>query len=215
MVLQCKLEIGAEDYYSCDLTRKHPVRVTIVTINGDTGFGISESLDDGDENDIKDYIKGLRKSSSILEVQIMYKSAEAYWTRVVHKLPSQSIYETVLQSGCMTQLPITIQRGMQYHTVLSPTRKMLSSLLHNLRLRFSTVNIRRLLSKPIASYQAVLTKKQENAFRLALNSGYYEIPRKITINDLCVELGIKRVAMQERLRRAELRIFREFAEELL
>ena len=85
MVLQCTIEVGAEDYYSCDLTRKIPVRVTLVTINGDTGFGITESSD-GDEKAIQDYIKGLIASPSIKEVDILHRSEEAYWTRVIHEM---------------------------------------------------------------------------------------------------------------------------------
>ena len=100
MVLQCTIEVGAEDYYSCDLTRKIPVRVTLVTINGDTGFGITESST-GDEKAIQDYIKGLEASPSIKELNILHRSQEAYWTRVVHQLGRPSIHETILDSGCM------------------------------------------------------------------------------------------------------------------
>jgi hypothetical protein len=173
MVLQCTIEVGAEDYYSCDLTRKIPVRVRLVTINGDTGFGITESSK-GDEEAIQDYIKGLEASPSIKEVNILHRSQEAYWTRVVHQLGRSSIHETILDSGCMT----------------------------------------RLKSQPTASFGVALTEKQQEAFLLAFQSGYYEMPRKSRIDQMCKKLGIKRVAMQERLRRAELRIISDFAESL-
>jgi predicted DNA binding protein len=213
MVLQCTIEIGAEDYYSCDLTRKIPVRVTLVTINGDTGFGITESPT-GDECAIKDYVEGLESSPSIKEVNILYESQDAYWTRVVHKLSKPSIHETILDSGCMTRLPIVVEHGLQYHTILAPSQDTLSELIRLLRKRFPHVRIKRLRSQPTSSFRVVLTEKQQEAFLLAFQSGYYEMPRKSRIDQMCKKLGIRRVAMQERLRRAEKRIISEFAETL-
>ncbi|MFW9799183.1 MAG: helix-turn-helix domain-containing protein [Candidatus Thorarchaeota archaeon] len=213
MVIQCTIEVGAEDYYSCDLTRQIPVRVTLVTINQDTGFGIAESLD-GDEASIQAYVKGLEDSPSIRKVDIIHKSSDAYWTRVVHQLDRDSIHETILQSGCMTRLPIVIEQGLQYHIVLAPSQSTLSDLIRTLRERFPHVSIRKLRSKPTASFQILLTEKQQEAFLLAYRSGYYEMPRKSRIEELCKKLGIKRVAMQERLRRAEMRILSDFAETL-
>ena len=128
MVLSCILQISSEHYYSCELTRKIPVRVSIVTIDGDSGFGIVEPLD-GNEQSVKRYVAELEKSSSTKEVEVTYSSPNGYWTRVVHELDSPSIYATILQSGCMTNLPIIIENGIQSHTVLFPSREKLRSLL--------------------------------------------------------------------------------------
>jgi predicted DNA binding protein len=187
--------------------------VTLVTINGDTGFGITESSK-GDEEAIQNYIKGLEASPSIKEVSIIHRSQEAYWTRVVHELDRASIHETILDSGCMTRLPIVVEQGLQYHTVLAPSQDTLSELIRLLRTRFPHVRIRRLKSQPTASFGIALTEKQKEAFLLAFQSGYYEMPRKSRIDQMCKILGIKRVAMQERLRRAEWRIISEFADTL-
>ncbi|MHA2119543.1 MAG: helix-turn-helix domain-containing protein [Candidatus Thorarchaeota archaeon] len=184
-----------------------------MTINGDTGFGITESSK-GDEEAIQNYIKGLEASPSIKEVSIIHRSQEAYWTRVVHELDRASIHETILDSGCMTRLPIVVEQGLQYHTVLAPSQDTLSELIRLLRTRFPHVRIRRLKSQPTASFGIALTEKQKEAFLLAFQSGYYEMPRKSRIDQMCKILGIKRVAMQERLRRAEWRIISEFADTL-
>lgn len=51
-----------------------------------------------------------------------------------------------------------------------------------------------------------LTNKQLGLLRLALESGYYEWPRKINVVELSDELGISRAAVTKLLRRAEKRI---------
>ncbi len=214
MVVECRIRISSEDYYSCDLTKKIPVRVSIVTIDGDTGFGITEPLEQG-EQALQAYVDGLRESTSVVEVDVTYRSSHAFWTRVVHRLNRDSIYETVLRNGCMTRLPIVIQSGVQYHTVLAPSRSQLGQLLQELRKRFTRVEISRVRERPTDPYEAILTEKQREALVLAYKSGYYEMPRRVKLADLGQKLGIKRVAMQERLRRAELRILAEFTEEII
>lgn len=209
MTISCIVDVGAEQYYSCDLTKRIPVRVSIVTINGDTGFGIVESLEMGEES-IREYIDELTKSKNIKSVIVTHRAPDAYWTRVVHKVTSPSIYETILESGCMTYLPIIIEKGIQTHRVLAPTRAVLGEMLHLLRERFSFVRIRQVRSRPFGPSGAILTQKQREAVHLAVDFGYYSIPRSCTIEHLAQMLGIRRVAMQERLRRAEQRIIASF-----
>ncbi|MGY5874134.1 MAG: helix-turn-helix domain-containing protein [Candidatus Thorarchaeota archaeon] len=214
MVIQSTIQVSSEDYYSCILTRRIPVRVSIVTIDGDTGLGILESTE-SEEKHLQQYVDELKESPSIVEVEVTYRSQDVYWTRVVHRMNRESIYETILRSGCMTRLPIVIEGGVQNHVVLSPSRERLRDLLAQLRASFTSVKIRRVQSTPTGMYHVSLTPKQREAFNLAFQSGYYEIPRKSTLEELSKDLGIKRVAMQERLRRAERHIMLEFAENMI
>ncbi len=211
MVVQSLLEISSEHYYSCELTRRIPVRVSIVAINGDTGLGILEPLEGGEDNLLK-YVQELSASPNTRNVTITHRSPDAYWTHVVHYTESPSIYETVLQSGCMTFLPIIVERGVQKHTILAPTREVLRELLHLLRKRFTSVRVLRMRPSPVGLTREILTPKQKEAFVLAYDSGYYTIPRSITLENLASKIGIKRVAMQERLRRAEFRILSHYKE---
>ncbi len=209
MVLECVLEISAENYYSCELTSKIPVRVSIMTIHGDTGFGVLESLQNR-ESDMESYVLHLKANDSIREIEVTYRSPEAYWTRVVHHLEGPSIYDTVLHSGCMSRLPIIIQNGVQKHTVLAPSRNKVKEMLGLLKSRFKGVQLIRLRTTPYTKSGVTLTEKQMEAFRLAYESGYYAIPRGAKITEMAKKLGISRVAMQERLRRAEREITKAY-----
>lgn len=208
-MIRTSLQISSKDYYSCVLTKRIPVRVTIVTIQLPEGYGYVEPLAGG-ELTIQTYTNALKASKSVLEFEITYRSQDVYWTRIVHKLDFPSIYETVLESGNMSLLPITIVSGIQYHIVLSPSRDALKTLLKTLKTRFTTVKILSLHSEPLKPKTTLLTQKQLEAFKLAFDQGYYQIPRRIKIEDLAKKLNVKRVAVQERLRRAEIRIFTEY-----
>ena len=211
-VIQAKVLISTEDYYTCDITRTIPVRVSITTINGPVGFGIIEALDGGEES-LKQYVSAMKASSSVVEIEITYQSPTVYWTRVVIQPDTPSIYETVLESSCMTRLPVIIQRGVQEHTILAPSREAFRDMLDSLKARFSSVQLKRIRSFASGIPKHNLTMKQMEATSMAFSSGYYDIPRRITVTEMSERLGIKRVAMQERLRRAERTIMIDFIED--
>lgn len=48
-----------------------------------------------------------------------------------------------------------------------------------------------------------LTVRQEQAIRTALDAGYYEVPRKISLTDLAAKLDLSPSSLSELLRRAE------------
>lgn len=208
-MIEAILKISSENYYSCELTRSIPVRVSLITINGPEGYGIIESLD-GTETPLKKYVKFMKNSSSINEFEITHKSEHQYWTRAVHNISGMSIHDTVLENGCMTRLPIIITEGSQFHTIYAPSQQNFSQMFNKLKGRFTTVKIERVRRYPSGLVSPILTRKQSEAIALAFSQGYYEIPRKTEIQNIAKDLGIKRVAVQERLRRAERAIIKEY-----
>ncbi|MHA1995994.1 MAG: helix-turn-helix domain-containing protein [Candidatus Hodarchaeales archaeon] len=159
---------------------------------------------------MKKYIQEFQKSPNIIEVKITYKTPLCYWTRVIHQLTEPSIYETILENNCMSLLPIVIEKGLQSHTVLSPSKDDLKVLLDVLKQKYSIVHLKQLTTTPFNVPFDLLTPKQADALKVAYSSGYYEIPRRTNVTDLASNNGVARVTFQERLRRAENRIIREY-----
>ena len=187
------------------------MRVSITTINGPVGFGIIEALAGGEES-LKQYVSAMKASPSVVEIEITYQSPTVYWTRVAIQPSTPSIYEAVLESSCMTRLPVIIQRGVQEHTILAPSKGAFRNLLNSLKARFSQVRLKHVRSFASGLPKHNLTVKQMEATSMAFRSGYYDIPRKTTVTEMSERLGIRRVAMQERLRRAERTIMTDFVE---
>jgi hypothetical protein len=57
-----------------------------------------------------------------------------------------------------------------------------------------------------------LTSKQERVLKSALETGYYDYPKRTSTEDLAGSLGISRSTVSEILRRAERRIISEYFE---
>ncbi|MHA1944944.1 MAG: helix-turn-helix domain-containing protein [Candidatus Hodarchaeales archaeon] len=212
-MITTKLQISEPDYYSCELTKQFPIKVTLIAINGEVGFGINETLD-SNRDTLYNYMSSLRKNPSVIHVDITYQSSFLCWTRLVHKLKKPSIYETILQNNSMNLLPIIIENGIQTHTVLSPGKNDLRILLSKLKKRFSIVSIQELSTTPLNSRSKILTKKQIRAIKLAYESGYYNIPRRKTTSELSDEIGISSVSFRERIRRAEKRLIEEYFKDI-
>jgi len=213
-MIEARLEITAEGYYSCDITRTVPVRVDLVSINGPLGFGIIQSLT-GKEKPLSDYVKAMEQSASITQVRVTHKTPVQYWTEVIHQMKKKSIHETILESGCMSRFPIVIEGGTQVHHLLAPDQNAFRLAFDTLRSRFTKVRILNIRRSPRGPLGPGLTTKQLDAIKLAIAGGYYDIPRKNEVKHLAKKLKIKRVAMQERLRRAERTIMHQFADEYL
>jgi predicted DNA binding protein len=213
-VIRSKIAISTDHYYSCEVSKKLPIRITVLTVSGPEGFGFTEALDKKKET-LDEYVKLMKKSDQIIEFSITHKTPTMYWNKSKHKLDYPSINESILESGSMTILPIIIEDGMQYHTILSPSSDNFRQLLKNLEERFTDVNIRALSSKPTETLQDFLTDKQYETLMLAHRKGYYEIPRKSTLEEIGEELGVKRIACQERIRRAERKIIDHYVKESL
>ena len=112
----------------------------------------------------------------------------------------------------MTRLPIFVESGFQKHVILAPSKTQLSFLLKELRSRFTEVHVQRIKAIPTGVSYSPLTEKQQEAFLLAYEAGYFEIPKATTLSELATKIGIKRVAMQERIQRAIHRIVQDFIE---
>ncbi len=56
-----------------------------------------------------------------------------------------------------------------------------------------------------------LTGNQTQALLLALNSGYYAVPKKTTTEDVASKLGLPRTTFEERLRKAESKVLQSVA----
>lgn len=73
------------------------------------------------------------------------------------------------------------------------------------------IDVRRVIESPRDT--PLLTKAQDQAVRAAIRAGYYQIPRPLNLHQIAARLDISAASLSERLRRAEGRIIRRYADE--
>ncbi|MCL4355947.1 MAG: helix-turn-helix domain-containing protein [Nitrososphaerota archaeon] len=117
---------------------------------------------------------------------------------------------------CIPVMPVTYRGGFEYCRLLAFTKDALSGALNALS-RVSKVEIesksvvpresaRGAITVPVDQFLGTLTKKQLEAFIVALQMGYYGMPKGATMDQIAAKQGMRRSTYEEHLRKAELKI---------
>ncbi|MBI2647572.1 helix-turn-helix domain-containing protein [Candidatus Woesearchaeota archaeon] len=108
------------------------------------------------------------------------------------------------------------KQGYEYWETASHDRNVLSEFLHGLEkqnyqhleiLQFKNIKLNNIYFPAIAPD---LTEKQKRAFELAVEEGYYDIPKRIDLKKLAQIMKISLATYQEHLKRAEAKIVPKF-----
>ncbi len=111
------------------------------------------------------------------------------------------IYVLVDHEG--TILNASTADGRWQLRVLFPSREALSATYEFCQESEFTVEIEAIYDMDDSqSSRYGLTDEQYETLRLALEAGYYDVPRSVTMDDLASEIGISHQSLSERLRRA-------------
>ena len=117
---------------------------------------------------------------------------------------------------CIPVMPVTYRGGFEYCRLLAFTKDALSGALNALS-RVSKVELesksvvpresaRGAITVPVDQFLGTLTKKQLEAFIVALQMGYYGMPKGATMDQIAAKQGMRRSTYEEHLRKAELKI---------
>ena len=108
----------------------------------------------------------------------------------------------MLTSSKATVLDAVGQHDRWYLRIMYPDRDLLSNtheFCEEFGLTFEVEAVREMEGEPAGRYS--LTENQYEAMVTALERGYYDVPREVTLEDLADELGTSHQALSELLRR--------------
>jgi len=179
-----KLDLAAEDY-----------ECVLETIRGHKN---TESIDVIESNETD---HGRRKS-----VNLLIKGSYLEYT------PLQILlYEGYLPNGAFGEL----QNGKLSFDLLVEDRESISDAVSLLR-EFGTVSVERItqdfdtvIVPSITEWQSLfesIPTRQRELLNTAMEEGYYEMPREITLKELADEAGIAKTTASQHLRKAERRL---------
>lgn len=124
-----------------------------------------------------------------------------------------SIIERFEEYNCLYQPPTIHRRGWEHYTVIAFAEGDVRSLLHDLeadrdievlsKTEVTEQQIPHSMLTPIDRLFEDLTDRQMAALELALESGYYEQPRKTSLRAMADRTAIARSTYEEHLRKAE------------
>ncbi|WP_306057900.1 helix-turn-helix domain-containing protein [Natronococcus wangiae] len=148
-------------------------------------------------------IEGALSDASAVEDYSLISSDDDRWLYDIEFDPETvDVFELVLEEGG-TVLSASASDGSWLLSVRVLDREDVSSLYDELVDRDITPTIVRLFDVADETHsQCGLTQRQYETLVAAIDHGYFEIPREVSMQELSEELGISHQALSERLRRA-------------
>ncbi|MDP2717378.1 MAG: helix-turn-helix domain-containing protein, partial [Candidatus Micrarchaeota archaeon] len=122
----------------------------------------------------------------------------------------RQFHSTVLNANAFFIRPQVIHGGFGYWTVAAWEKSHLMHLYQSIRRlpkSKATIELLSLTQRPVpvfpSSIRFQLTDKQREAFELACSQGYYESPRRVSLEALAEKAGLAYTTFKDRLRSAE------------
>lgn len=117
----------------------------------------------------------------------------------------------VKEAGTPFELPFTVSRG-RVNWEITATQDRLSKLAEQLREFDITFEVRS-VTHEVETTQ-LLTDRQVEILTRAVETGYYDTPRKSTLTDLAADLDLAKSTCSETLHRAEEKVIKQFTTEM-
>ncbi len=119
----------------------------------------------------------------------------------------------VMTSEVLFVKPIIGRGGYEYWTIASWNKRNLHELVNKIsKMKGVKVWLLGIKEEPfnlfLPNVFEFLSQKQLNALRKAMEGGYYEFPRKISLEELAEKDGVNESTFREHLRKAEIQIIK-------
>ena len=155
--------------------------------------------------------KILRKSNSSRNVQIVIQHCGCENVPA----PVSPVFE---KNSCLELQPAVYKGGWEYYRLISFSEKDLRKVFATLeeycnleiisRRAISSGAVKETMLVSTASLFGGLTRKQVQALVFALENGYYQVPKKVTTEEMASKLRLPRTTYEEHLRKAEGKVLR-------
>ncbi len=173
----------------------------------------------GQASDLDRVVNFIPEIEDILHTKSVYKSRSQTRLTVMFTCMC-SIHNSTIRiaesNNCLWQAPVKYKNGKESLQVITLKDEYLNSLYQDFvkigdteiikKRSFSPDSLRDTYTISISSLFEGITPKQMRYFTDALYSGYYSIPKKITIQDLAVRNKLSDSTMEEHLNKAKTKI---------
>jgi len=192
-----------ESVWISEVSRSHPntrFRVLAATANMATGVARIEILGNNPEAVCNEF----RKYDSVTELTVF--EADAKMCRVQVETTVPLLLTSLQDAGVPLEMPFEVRDGKMTLEVTVPQQTLsdLGETLDKFGIQYTVERIQQEMDS-----ESLLTERQQWLLDEAIERGYYDTPRRITLVDLAEELDIAKSTCSEILHRAEERVLKE------
>lgn len=171
--------------------------------------------------EIKNYLEILKKHPQVKSLKPIFTKGDTSVVLFVVNADG-TLHKAVFDSKCILAEPTLTADGLDFVTIIAPSQKNINQLFENFDESYDAKilkkrsikeedlkNLNSFVTSGFFKFKSIseqLTPRQKEVFELACKSGYYSIPRKITLTELAKELKISESAVSKHLRLVEQRV---------
>lgn len=162
-----------------------------------------------DEKVKKDFIKDLKKDKRITNLEV---AGDVFTYEINLGKKGEHVMLYTVKQIFFVKPTINHYNGHEYWYVASWKREELTKFINSLEKHMDVCEIVKIEKSPLhdvhfPSLMPNLSKMQKKVLEIAYKNGYYNFPRKISMEKLSKLVGIKVSTFQEHLRKAEIKLF--------
>ena len=206
-----------------ELSKMHPELVMSSWCNSETDV-LEIAFDDSLE--YEDLQKDIKAMAKALRTKILRKSNNnKHVQMVIQHCGCQNIPAPVTpvfeKNNCLEIQPAIYKGGWEYYRLISfnekDARKVFAALEQYCKVEIisrravPSGGVKEAMMVSTSALFGGLTKRQAQALVFALENGYYQVPKKVTTEEMASKLSLPRTTYEEHLRKAEGKVLRSVA----
>ncbi len=189
----CKLVVplpAAYPTYHSQVASSHPELDFTVLSRMDLGKGRAmEDIHVKGVHDSRSLMKEIQQGKGVLSVEQEERSAQEAIYRVVQQdTPFSKIFR---ETEVLMRYPISFDKGVVQIMVVAQKEKV-SQVFERIREVAPDATIASIRHDLVLGPQGLLTDRQREVFRVAIQAGYWDIPRRATLSDMAHLLNVSK-----------------------
>jgi predicted DNA binding protein len=209
---ECQTSLGCEKFPGIELEQLSPV-VYLSKRPSNIDYSLLWDIRASSPSELEEYLRYVKNDKATIKLHILEKRKTSASILLRFKGVS-STYDAVLTNGVTYGQNITAKAGYEIHNVIAPDPGRIGKMLSELS-AIGDVKVMKIGDFKGRNLLPALTDKQAEAVKIALINNYYSWPRGATLSKLASVAKVSRRSLQERLRRAESKLFPYALEQFL
>jgi predicted DNA binding protein len=200
--MEIKLLLEVPDLWVREIVKKFETEIRFLDCmpyGGRGGRGVIEIL--GEKENLKKIVDRIKKHPDIAKVETTQSKDGGFIATVQTKRCHAC--RALSKSECFLMSSMATASGSLIWKILAPDDKSVTRLIEDLEKRGCRVNF---LSISPVDHKEILTARQREIVKYAYEEGYYDLPKKITIEKLAKRFRVSPSTLAEILQRAEKKI---------
>ena len=156
-------------------------------------------------------VEKIRASPDVTSMEVVGRAEHSALLRVRSRFSDPSVIKTAQEFQLLPDFPAFIKEG-NVTTVVVSSAETIRNLYARLKEGSPGTAIDSIRREALDAFRSSLTPHQAEMFKLAMSSGFWDVPRRTNLTDIASMLGVSKSTLHETLSKIESKLMHEMGE---